>query len=107
MIPKAPPRTGAASASTSPTAFPGDAPSAAEAPPEQWAHWLAIRARLSPREVAITDIAVARMTPEMRAQWLAELAVLGVDHAADVVRSIIPEAPPKAPDDAGNGGGCS
>ena len=100
-------------AGTTQTDGPRNAPPTVERTPEQWAHWLAIRARLSPREAAIADIAVTRMTPEMRAQWLAELAVLGVDHAAEIVRSIIPKAPPRPPpaadsakDDA-NGGSCS
>lgn len=37
------------------------------------------------------------MSPEMRAQWLAELSALSVDQAADVVRSLVPKPPPKAP----------
>jgi hypothetical protein len=72
-----------------------NAPPSIEPTPEQWAHLLAIRDRLSPREAAIVDTVVVRMAPEDRAQWLAELSVLSVDHAADVVRSMIPKAPPR------------
>jgi hypothetical protein len=63
--------------------------------PEQWAHLFAIQAQLSPREAAIAKSVVTRMTPEMRAQWLAELSVLSVDQAADVVRALIAKALPK------------
>jgi hypothetical protein len=94
------------------------APSAAQAPPppepppEPWAHWLAIRARLSPFEVAVADMALGIVKPEMHAEWLAAMSVLGVDQAADLVRSIIPpEAPPGPPHAANNStsdsGSCS
>lgn len=93
------------------------APSAAQAPPpaepplEPWAHWLAIRARLSPHEVAVADMALAIVKPEMHAEWLAAMSVLGVDQAADLVRSIIPEAPPGPPyapnSSRSDGGSCS
>jgi hypothetical protein len=63
--------------------------------PEQWAHLYAFQAQLSPREAAIAKSVVTRMTPEMRAQWLAELSVLSVDQAADVVRALIAKALPK------------
>jgi hypothetical protein len=55
-----------------------------EPTPEQWAHLLAIRSRLSPREAAIVEAGVLRMTPEMRARWLAELTSLSLDEAAEV-----------------------
>jgi hypothetical protein len=97
-------------ASPSPTAVVGVAPAGAaqtdgprnaspivEPTLEQWAHLLAIQSRLSPREGAIAKAAIARMTPEMRAQWLAELSALSIDQAADVVRSMIPQLPSKAP----------
>lgn len=95
------------------------APSAAQAPPTTeppgpWAHWLAIRARLSPHEVAVADMALGIVKPEMHAEWLAAMSVLGVDQAADLVRSIIPdipEAPPGPPHAANSsrsdGGSCS
>lgn len=66
-----------------------------EPTPEQWAHLLAIRSRLSPREAAIVEAVVLRMTPEMRARWLAELTVLSLEEAAEVVRAQIPKPPPK------------
>ena len=61
---------------------------------EQWAHLFAIRARLSPREATIANTVVARMPPELRAQWLAELSALSVDEAAEIVRSLIPKTAP-------------
>jgi hypothetical protein len=80
-------------------------------PPEPWAHWMAIRARLATREVAIADMALAIVTLEMHAEWLAAMSVLGVDQAADLVRSIIPDAPPGPPHAANSsrsdGGSCS
>lgn len=42
------------------------------------------------------------MAPERRAQWLAELSVLSLDEAAEVVRSQLPKTPPK-PRPAKNG----
>jgi hypothetical protein len=85
-IPKAPPRS---------TDSPRNAPPDIEPTPEQWAHLFAIRSRLSSREAAVLDRVVVRMTPEVRAKWIADLSVLGVDQAAEVVRSMIPMAPPK------------
>jgi hypothetical protein len=100
-----------------PVAARASAPSAAQAPPppepppEPWAHWLAIRARLSPHEVAVADMALAIVKPEMHAEWLAAMSVLGIDQAVDLVRSIIPEAPPRLPhapnSSRSDGGSCS
>jgi hypothetical protein len=75
-----------------------------EPTPEQWAHLFAIRARLSPREVAILETVIVRMPPETRAQWLAELSGLGVAQAAEVVRSMIPKARPAQSGAQGGGG---
>jgi hypothetical protein len=36
-------------------------------------------------------MALAIVKPEMHAEWLAAMSVLGVDQAADLVRSLIPE----------------
>jgi len=76
---------------------PRNAPPGIEPTPQQWAHLFAIRARLSPREAAITETVAVRMPLEMRAQWLAELSMLSVDEAVEAVRSMIPKAPPKPP----------
>jgi hypothetical protein len=84
---------GAAPADTTQLDSPRNALPAGEPTPEQWAHLLAIRAQLSPREAAIAETVVMRMAPEMRVQWLAELSLLGVDGAAEVVRSMIPKPP--------------
>lgn len=59
--------------------------------PEQIAHLFAIRAKLTPREAAIADAVVLRMSADVQAQWLAELSALGVDEAVEVVRSMIPK----------------
>lgn len=56
---------------------------------EQLAHLQAIRERLSPREAAITDNAVTRMSTDMLARWLAELSAFSVDDAVQTIRSMI------------------
>ncbi len=62
--------------------------------PEQLTHLLSIRAQLAPREAAIAEAVVTKMTPEMRAQWLTELSALSVEQAVEVVRSMIPKPSP-------------
>lgn len=82
----------------------------AEPPLEPWEHWLAIRARLSPQEIAVVDMALGIVKPELHAEWLAGMSVLGVDQAADLVRSMISEAPPEphaANSSNSDGGSCS
>lgn len=100
-------RAGASSAAQAPP--PTEPP--AELPPEPWEHWLAIRARLSPHETAVADMALGIVKFELRAEWLAGMSVLGVDQAVDLVRSMIPEAPPEPPHAASSSGidhgGCS
>jgi hypothetical protein len=89
---------GSMPAGTAPIGGPRNAPPPGIEPtPEQWAHLLAIRDRMSPREATIVDTVVVRMAPEDRAQWLAELSVLSVDQATDLLRSMIPKAPPRPP----------
>jgi hypothetical protein len=87
------------------------APPTPEPTPEPWAHWLAIRARLSPFEVAVADMTLGVVKPELQAEWLAGMSVLSVDQAVDLVRSMIPEAPPESPHTANSsrsdGGSCS
>jgi hypothetical protein len=77
---------------------PRNAMATSEPMPEPWAHVRAVLARLSPREAAITETVIGRMSPEQRAQWLANLAALDVGQAVESVRSMIPKpgAPPKA-----------
>jgi hypothetical protein len=120
----APPSPVAASPLTpapEPVAVGAGAPSAAQAPPpteppaepplEPWEHWLVIRARLSPHEIAVVDMALGIVKPELHAEWLAGMSVLGVDQAVDLVRSMIPEAPQGLPHAANSsrsdGGSCS
>ena len=69
--------------------------------PEQVAHLLAIRSQLMPREAAIADAVVLRMSPEMRAQWLGELSAMSVDQAVEIVRSMIPKPQPPPTKDGG------
>lgn len=87
--------TSAVPAGTAPTDSPRNAPPTIEPTPEQWAHFFAIRSRLSPREAAIVDTVLVRMGPEVRTEWIADLSMLSVGQAAEVVRSLIPRASPK------------
>lgn len=81
-----------ASSSTTAATEPAPAETRNAAPtPEQWVHLLAIREKLSPREAGIAEAVVTRMTPDLRAQWLAELSALSVDQAVEIVRSMIPK----------------
>ncbi|MGN6105489.1 MAG: hypothetical protein ACTHU0_10325 [Kofleriaceae bacterium] len=57
--------------------------------PAQMAHLAAIRERLSARECAIAENAIARMAPDLLARWLAELCSLSVDDAAHAIRAMI------------------
>ncbi len=61
--------------------------------PVQAAHLLAIHARLSPDEKRVSQLVVRRMTPQIRADWLAEVSGLTVDQAVELVRSMIPTRP--------------
>jgi len=66
---------------------------------------------MSPFEVAVVDMTLSVVKPELRAEWLAGMSVLDVDQAADLVRSMIREAPQKPPTAANSsgsdGGSCS
>ena len=55
-------------------------------------HLLAIYAELLPAEKRIVQLVVARMSPDVRAQWLGELSRLTVEQAVALVRSMIPQA---------------
>jgi hypothetical protein len=52
---------------------------------------------LTPREIAIVEAVITRMSPEMRGRWLAELSALSIDHAVDFVRYMIPKSTQKMP----------
>ena len=84
----------AAPTTATPEAVPASEVRNAAPSPEQWAHLLAIREKLSPREAAIAEAVVMKMPPDVRAQWLAELSALSVDQAAEIVRSMIPAPRP-------------
>jgi hypothetical protein len=81
-------------ASTSAPADPNAAPTTRNAgrawSPGQMDHLLAVHAALLPDEKRIVQLVVARMTPEVRTQWLDELSGLTVDEAVALVRSLIP-----------------
>jgi len=66
--------------------------------PEQWTHLYMIRARLLPKEAAVAENAITRMSPDVLARWLAELSALSVDDAVRTIRSMISQLrPPRAP----------
>ena len=48
-----------------------------------------------PEEAALAKTVVLHMTPEMRAQWLAELSRLSVEQAVDLARSMLAKATTK------------
>jgi hypothetical protein len=108
-VPEAPPsmqtpEAVAGSSTSGPETFgkrPGDARNASPAwSPGQMNHLLAIHAALLPEEKRIAQLVVARMTPEVRAQWLGELSVLTVEQAVALVRSMIPRAQPRKESDS-------
>jgi len=57
----------------------------------QMAHLGAIYSRLTQDERRIAELVVRRMPSEVREQWIAELSMLGVDEAVDLVRSLMPK----------------
>jgi hypothetical protein len=57
--------------------------------PEQLAHLLAIREALTPAERTLAERVIARMAPEVRAQWLAALATKSVDDATTEIRAVL------------------
>ncbi len=68
-------------------------------PPAQWTHLYAIRERLSAKERAIAENAITRMTPDVLAQWLAELSAMSVDDAIGAIRAMIARLrSPRSPD---------
>ncbi|MDQ3363891.1 MAG: hypothetical protein M3680_00460 [Myxococcota bacterium] len=58
-------------------------------PPEQLAHLYAIRERLSAKERAIAENAIARMAPDMLARWLAQLSAMSVEDATSTIRTMV------------------
>lgn len=57
--------------------------------PEQLAHLCTIRERLSPKERAIAENAMARMEPAMLTHWLTELSAMSVDEATTTIRTMV------------------
>ncbi len=57
--------------------------------PEQLAHLYAIRERLSVKERAIAENAIARMAPDMLARWLAQLSAMSVEDATSTIRTMV------------------
>src|SRR5262249_43915036 len=80
-------------------ATPGEMRNAPPMPtPEQWTHLYMIRARLSPKEAAVTENVITRMSPDVLAGWLTEISKLSVDDAVQKIRSMISQLrPPRAP----------
>ena len=56
---------------------------------EQYAHLLAIRARLAPDEGAYAEAVIASMSPAQRAQWMAALSAMSLDEATASIRTTI------------------
>lgn len=57
--------------------------------PEQLAHLCTIRERLSPKERAIAENAMARMEPAMLTHWLTELSAMSVEEATTTIRTMV------------------
>jgi hypothetical protein len=74
-------------APTEPTEAPRNVPPLPT--PEQFAHLFAIRERLSPKERAIAEGAIARMEPEMLAHWLGQLSAMSLDEATTTIRAMV------------------
>jgi hypothetical protein len=74
---------------TTPAATPPPRNARPEPTPEQVRHLLAIREQLSAKERAIAENAISRMTPDVLADWLAELSALTVDEATQMLRQMI------------------
>lgn len=74
----------------SPTVLAAPAVLAAPLPlAQQYAHLLAIRARLLPDESAFAEAVIARMEPAHRAQWIAALSAMSIDEATTSIRTTI------------------
>jgi hypothetical protein len=74
-----------------------EAPARNAGPPTaaQQVHLLAIYNWLKPDEKKIAELAVRRMSPEERNEWLAELSDMTVTEAVALVRSLIQQSRPK------------
>ena len=94
--------TDASSTSTPTESSPAAATRNAARPwsPGQMDHLLAVHAALLPDEKRIVQLVVARMTPEVRTQWLDELSGMTVDEAVALVRSLIPRVQRKKENDS-------
>jgi hypothetical protein len=57
--------------------------------PAQTAHLCAIRERLDPKDRAIAEAAIQRMTPAQLVHWLAELSAQSVEDATASIRELI------------------
>ncbi len=67
--------------------------------PEQLAHLCTIRERLSPKERAIAENAMARMDSAMLTHWLTELSAMSVEDAATTIRTVVAQlATPRGKD---------
>ncbi|MDQ3366041.1 MAG: hypothetical protein M3680_11505 [Myxococcota bacterium] len=57
--------------------------------PEQMAHLLAIRESLTPTERTLSERVIARMAPDIQAQWLGALATKSIEDAATEIRAVL------------------
>jgi hypothetical protein len=65
------------------------------ATPEQFAHLLAVRQRLSSKEQALVEHVIKRMPPEVLMQYLGTLSAMSIEDATTFVRSLIAKARPE------------
>jgi hypothetical protein len=65
------------------------------ATPEQFAHLLAVRQRLSSKEQALVEHVIKRMPPELLMQYLGTLSAMSIEDAMTFVRSLIAKARPE------------
>ena len=62
--------------------------------PAQMAHLVAIREQLDPKERAIAEAAIKKMTSEQLAHWLEELSAQSVEDATATIRDLIAQIRP-------------
>ena len=63
--------------------------------PEQFAHLLAVRERLSSKEQALVEHVIKRMPPAALMQYLGTLSAMSIDEATTFVRALIAQARPE------------
>lgn len=62
--------------------------------PEQFAHLLAVRERLSASEQALVEHVIKRMPPDLLMKYLGTLSTMSIEDATTFIRSLIAQARP-------------